>query len=87
MIRPVATEIGLFLIPFVLYAAFLLATNAGVLQPNSWTTRRLASLVIVSLVLMVGSFLVFAQFSGAPPGSTYVPAHIEGGKFVPGTTR
>ena len=36
---------------------------------------------------MVGSFLALAQFSGAPPGSTYVPAHVENGKFVPGTTR
>jgi uncharacterized protein DUF6111 len=87
MIRPIFTEIGLFLTPFVLYAVFLLATNAGVLQPKSWTVRRIASLVIASLLLMVGSFLVLAQFSGAPPGSTYVPAHIEGGKFVPGMSR
>jgi hypothetical protein len=28
-----------------------------------------------------------AQFSGAPPGATYVPAHIENGKLVPGATR
>jgi Family of unknown function (DUF6111) len=87
MIRPVATEIGLFLAPFVLYAGFLIATRAGVLQPKSWTARRIAGLVIASLMLMAGSFFVLAQFGGSPPGSTYVPAHIEGGKFVPGTTR
>jgi len=87
MIRPIATEIGLFLAPFILYAAFLLATRAGVLQPQSWSLRRVAGLIIVSLALMTGSFLILAQFGGAPPGSTYVPAHIEGGKFVPGTTR
>ncbi len=87
MIRPIATEIGLFLAPFVLYAAFLLATRAGILQPKSWPLHHLAGLVIVSLALMVASFLVLANFSGAPPGSTYVPAHIEGGKFVPGVTR
>jgi len=87
MIRPVFTEIALFLTPFVIYAAFLVATRAGVLQPKSWTLRRVAGLVIASLVLVVGSFLVLAQFSGAPPGSTYVPAHVENGKFVPGTTR
>jgi hypothetical protein len=87
MIRPIATEIGLFVTPFVLYAAFLLATRAGVLEAQAWTPRRLASLVIASLVLMVGSFLALAQFSGSPPGSTYVPAHVEGGKFVPGATR
>ena len=87
MIRPIFTEIGLFLTPFVLYAAFLLATRAGVLEPKAWTLPRLAGLVIASLLLMLGSFLALAQFSGAPPGSTYVPAHVEGGKFVPGATR
>ncbi len=87
MIRPIFTEIGLFLTPFVIYAAFLLATRAGILEPKSWTVRRLAGLVIASFVLMLGSFLLLAQFSGSPPGSTYVPAHVEDGKFVPGTTR
>jgi hypothetical protein len=87
MIRPLATEIGLFLTPFVLYAVFLLATRAGVLQPKAWSLRRLAGLIIASLVLMTGSFLVLAQFGRAPPGSTYVPAHIEGGKFVPQSNR
>jgi hypothetical protein len=87
MIRPVLTEIGLFLTPFVIYAAFLVATRAGVLDPAAWTLRRIGGLVIVSLLLVVGSFLLLAQFSGAPPGSTYVPAHVDGGKFVPGTTR
>jgi Family of unknown function (DUF6111) len=87
MIRPIATEVGLFLTPFVIYAAFLFATRAGVLDSSAWTLRRLAGLVIVSLVLMLSSFLLLAQFSGAPPGSTYVPAHVESGKFVPGATR
>jgi hypothetical protein len=87
MIRPIFTEIGLFLTPFVLYAAFLLATRAEVLHPNAWTLRRIAGLVVASLLLMLGSFLVLAEFGGSPPGSTYVPAHIEGGKFVPQTTR
>jgi hypothetical protein len=87
MIRPAFIEIALFLAPFVLYAAFLALTKAGVVQSKAWVPQRLASLVIVSLLLVVGGFLALAQFSGAPPGSTYVPAHIENGKFVPGTTR
>jgi hypothetical protein len=87
MIRPIATEIGLFLTPFVLYAAFLLATRAGLLHPDAWAVRRLATLLIASLLLMIGSFIVLAEFGGSPPGSNYVPAHIEGGKFVPQSTR
>jgi hypothetical protein len=87
MIRPVLTELALFLAPFVLYAIFLLATRAGVMDPNSWPWSTLAWLTIAALVLVVGSFLVIAQFSGAPPGSTYVPAHIENGRLVPGRTQ
>jgi hypothetical protein len=83
MIRPIATEIGLFLTPFVVYAAFLLATRAGILHPSGWTLRRLGSLLIASLILMVVSFVALAPFGRAPPGSVYVPAHVEDGKFVP----
>jgi hypothetical protein len=87
MIKPLFTEIALFLTPFVLYAVFLLGTNSAVLQSKAWTPRRVAALSIVSLLLILGSFLLLAQFSGAPPGSTYVPAHIENGNFVPGKTQ
>ena len=31
MIRPLLTEIGIFLIPFAAYAMFLIATRSGVL--------------------------------------------------------
>jgi hypothetical protein len=87
MIRPVFTEIVLFLAPFVLYAVFLWATQAGVMDFKSWPPMRVATLAIVALALVLGSFIYFAHFSGAPPGSTYVPAHMENGKFVPGTTK
>jgi hypothetical protein len=71
----------------VIYAAALAATAKGMWQPSAWGLRRIAALGIAGFVLMLGSFVIFAQFSGAPPGSVYVPAHIENGKFVPGTTR
>jgi Family of unknown function (DUF6111) len=87
MIRPILIEIGLFIAPFVIYAAFLVMTPNGALQPSAWAPRRIAALGIAGFVLMLGSFVFFAQFSGAPPGSTYIPAHIENGKFVPGTTQ
>jgi hypothetical protein len=87
MIRSISTEFGLFLTPFVLYAGFLFATRVGVLHPSAWTMQRVAALFIASLLLVIGSFVVLAKFSGAPPNSTYVPAHIENGQFVPGTTK
>lgn len=87
MIRPVLTEIALFLAPFIAYAIFLWATKAGVLDPSSWTLPRIAWLLMAALVLTIGSFIVLAHWGGAPPGSTYVPARIEDGRFVPGETK
>lgn len=87
MIRPVLTEIGIFLIPFAAYALFLLASRAGVLDSASWPGRVVARLVVVSLLLTIVSLVLLADFSGAPPGSTYIPAHIEDGKLVRGVEK
>src|SRR5712691_5538319 len=66
MIRPVLTELALFLAPFAVYLVFVWATRAGVLDPDAWTLPRIAWLVIASLVLMIGSFVVLAQWGGPP---------------------
>ncbi len=87
MIRPALTEIGIFLIPFAVYAVFLIATRSGVLVQASWPVHVIAKLAIGSLLLVIVSFILLAHFSGAPPNSTYVPAHVENGKFVPGVEK
>ena len=85
MIRPAFTEVGIFLIPFAVYALFLVATRAGLLTPGSWPLHLIAKLAVVAMVLVVASFVMLAQFSGAPTNSTYIPAHTVNGKLVPGT--
>jgi Family of unknown function (DUF6111) len=87
MIRPALTEVGIFLIPFAVYALFLLATRTGLLDQSSWPVHVIGRLVLGSLLLVIISLLLLAHFSGAPPNSTYVPAHIENGKFVPGAEK
>ena len=87
MIRPALSEIGIFLIPFAVYALFLIATRSGLLAQSSWPLHIIAKLVLGSLLLMAISLVLLAHFSGAPPNSTYVPAHIENGKFVPGVEK
>jgi hypothetical protein len=86
MIRPVLTEFALFLAPFAIYALYLWGTRANVIHPESWPLPTLAWLTAAALALMAGSFIVLAQWGGEPAGSHYVPAHIENGRLVPGTT-
>jgi hypothetical protein len=87
MIRPVFTELLLFITPFVLYAIFLWATKNEILHPEHWPVARILTLAVIALLLVLGSFLYFANYSGAPVGSEYEPAHMEDGKFVPGRVR
>ena len=87
MIRPVLTEVGIFLIPFVVYAVFLIATRSGVLAQSLWPVHVIARLAIGSLLLVIVSFILLAHFSGASPNSTYVPAHVENGRLVPGVEK
>ena len=87
MIRPVLTEIGIFLIPFAVYAVFLIATRSGVFAQASWPLHMVAKLVIGSLLLVIVSFFLLAEYSGAPPESVYVPAHMDHGKLVPGVEK
>jgi putative effector of murein hydrolase LrgA (UPF0299 family) len=73
MIRTVLTEIGIFLVPFAVYAI--------------WPLHMIAKLTLVALVMVIVSFVALAELTGAPPNSTYVPAHIENGRLVPGVER
>ena len=87
MIRPVFTEIGIFLIPFAVYAIFLIASKNGVTLKSSWPVHVVGRLAVAALLLVVLSLVLLAQYSGAPPNATYVPAHIENGRLVPGVEK
>ena len=87
MIRPALTEIGIFLIPFAVYALFLVASRSGLLMRSSWPVIVIGRLLLGSLLLVVLSLILLAQFTGAAPHSTYVPAHLENGKLIPGVEK
>ena len=84
MIRPILTEILLFLTPFAVYALFLYATRAGVLHVESWPRKTVAWLTAAAVVLMIAGFVVLTQVDYHPAGSSYVPPHVEDGKLIPG---
>ena len=86
MIRPVLTELALFPRRSSSTRSFC-GRPRGVLRPEILAAPTLAWLTIAALVLMIGSFIVLAQFRGAAR-LDYVPAHMEkDGKLVPGTTK
>ena len=87
MIRPILTELALLLAPFAVYALFLWVTKSEVFDRTSWSPKAVAALTAASIALLLGGFVVFAHFSGAPPGAEYVPAHMEDGRLVPGQVR
>lgn len=83
MLRTVLVELALFLTPFVLYGALLIATKGSVV-PEYWSPRALAGLVVAALALMIVGLLLFEGGRSAPPGSHYIPAETRDGHFVPG---
>jgi uncharacterized protein DUF6111 len=87
MIRQIAIELALFLAPFAVYALFLWAARPGAAKAQAWSAPALTWLTLAALVLVVAGFAVWAEYGGAPPGSTYVPAHMENGRFVPGVQK
>ena len=58
------------------YATGLLAYHFGA-----------GALAGIPAAIFVAGLIGFAHFSGAAPDSTYVPAHVENGKLVPGVER
>ena len=84
MIRLVAIQIGLFLLPFVIYAfvaaARARAISAGVIRADA----PLGRLALVGLLLMIAAFLVLAAFDGGSATGVYVPDRFENGPLVPG---
>ena len=77
-------EIVLFIAPFVIYAMYLFATERDAREKEHWRLNILSGLAVAGCLLVIASLIAFAHFGGAPPGGTYVPAHIENGKLVPG---
>lgn len=84
MVRLFAFNLLFFLIPFAVYALWLLATRRPVGGTASWPSRVILWLTVAGAVLMVTVLVVFTSFTGAPLGATYVPAKIVEGVLVPG---
>jgi hypothetical protein len=84
MARSLLETLGLFALPFVLYALFLVFRARHPLLVEHWSRGAVSWLTLAGLLLAIGGFLV-AGFFGGRSGGAYIPAHIdEHGRLTPG---
>lgn len=80
--RNFVDEALLFLVPFVLFALFLLATKRKVLARDAWLGPA-PWLMLVGLV-MIATSLLYAGISAKRNLGDYVPPYMDNGRVVPG---
>lgn len=85
MIRALLEEALLFLLPFALFAAYLVLRRRNPMLWSSWSGQT-SWLVIVGLALAVGSLVIAGVFAERQTGA-FVPTHVENGRVVPGQFR
>jgi hypothetical protein len=84
MLRFFAFDAIFFLVPFAIYALWLVVTRRTLRNADDWEVKTIAYLSLAGGILLIGAILFFIHFDRDPPGGTYIPAHIENGKIVPG---
>ena len=84
MARVFAFNIFFFLLPFLLYAGYLLATKGSLRNAEAWQLKTIGWLAVGGAVLMVGTLIIFLQVDTAPGDSVYRPARYVDGKIIPG---
>lgn len=83
MIRAVLESVGLFLIPFAVFAFYLILRARYPLAVEHWTKGRLSWLALAGLAAVAGGLV--ALNASSPRGhGVYIPAHLDHGVLVPG---
>lgn len=82
MLRWILQEIGLFGLPFLAFALFLLLTRRPVLAREHWDPQW-SRLGFAGLFLVIAS-LVMTGLTAQRSDEGYVPPHMENGRLVPG---
>lgn len=82
MLRRLIEEFGLFLIPFVLFMAYLVLVGRNPMRRVHWDPH-LVRLVLAGLAIVIGT-LVYEGLCSERRAGGYVPTHMENGRLVPG---
>lgn len=82
MIREFLQELVLFLLPFVLFGAYLILRRRNALAWSSWSDQSLW-LAIAGVAMVIASLIVTGLMTEHRTGA-FVPTHMENGRVVPG---
>lgn len=84
MIRLVGFDAIFFLIPFAVYALWLMITRGSLSNVADWQARTIAWLATGGALLMIAVIVIFVHLDAGPVTGTYVPAHVdENGDIAP----
>ncbi len=83
MLRGGADAILLFLLPFLAYGLLLILQRRTHVFGTQLAGGRLGLLALIGLGLVLLGLILVALFAPRR-GGAYVPAHIDGGRLVPG---
>jgi len=78
MFRIALIDIFLFLLPFLIYGAYMV-TVKGVAPENLWQNAPVFWLLTAAIGLLLVVMAMLIQFSGGKPGGTYHPPRVENG--------
>ena len=83
MIRVLPRLLLFFLVPFLLYLLWLAARLQNPLVFDRWTRKVLVPLSLAGLGCVLASLVLIGVTAPRYEGS-YLPAHVENGRIVPG---
>jgi len=83
MLRIALIDILLFSLPFLLYAAYMVAVRR-VAPAELWQGAPIFWLLAAGCGLLLVVMATLIQFSGGKPGGTYRPPVLEDGVIKPG---
>ena len=83
MARALLESLGLFLIPFAVFAFYLMVRARYPLAVEHWTRGRLSWLALAGLAAVVAGLVALNSTAQRGHG-VYVPARLDHGVLVPG---
>jgi len=82
MLRAIIEEVLLFVLPFCIFAGYLIVKRRNPLDVEHWS-RHVFWLAIVGLCLVI-ALVAYGGWTAPRSGGAYEPPHMENGKLVPG---